>query len=88
MIEYLSGSIAFITSFIGLLPQIYKSFKTKSCQDVSMTMLVNYAVCSVAWIVYGTASESIFVLSSNIVGLVAASFLIVQKKILDAQNES
>ena len=88
MLEYLSGSIAFITSFIGLLPQLYKSFKTKSAQDVSMTMLVNYLVCSAAWIVYGTAAESFFVLFSNVVGLVAAGVLIVQKKYLDAQNGS
>ncbi|MBS0635465.1 MAG: PQ-loop repeat-containing protein [Verrucomicrobia bacterium] len=83
MIEYFSGVIACVTSFIGLFPQIYKSLKTKSASDISMTMLINYLVCSLAWIVYGSASESFFVLSSNIIGLLSATILIFQKRYYD-----
>lgn len=88
MIEYFSGVVAFITSFIGLFPQIYKSLKTRSASDISMAMLVNYVICSLAWIVYGSLSESFFVLLSNVVGLIAAMVLIIQKRYYDALDES
>jgi MtN3 and saliva related transmembrane protein len=88
MIEYLSGIIAFVTSFIGLIPQIYKALKTKSASDISMAMLINYMICSAAWIVYGSASESIFVLLSNIVGLISCIILIFQKRYYDSYKIS
>jgi MtN3 and saliva related transmembrane protein len=79
----LSGSIAFITSFIGLLPQVVKAMKTKSTQDLSMIMLINYVICSLAWIIYGGSTDSMFVLSSNIVGLIISFMLILLKRHYD-----
>ncbi|HHF7366053.1 TPA: SemiSWEET family sugar transporter [Legionella bozemanae] len=80
-----SGIVAFITSFIGLLPQIIKSLKTKSTQDLSMIMLINYLVCSVAWIIYGSSTDSFFVLSANVVGLLVSLLLILLKRHYDAR---
>lgn len=82
-IENFFGTIALITSIIGLLPQIYKSFKTKSTNDISMIMLLNYFVCSVSWIVYGICTNSSFVIWSNIVGLITSLISIIQKKHYD-----
>nr|WP_277396036.1 SemiSWEET family transporter [Legionella anisa] len=81
-----SGIVAFITSFIGLLPQIIKSLKTKSTQDLSMIMLINYLICSVAWIIYGSSTDSFFVISSNVVGLLVSLLLILLKKHYDARS--
>ena len=81
----LSGSIAFVTSFIGLLPQMYKALKTRCTQDVSMLMLINYFFCSLAWIIYGGYTDSMFVLSSNVVGLLTSLILILQKQYYDAK---
>ncbi len=80
-----SGIIAFITSFIGLLPQIVKSFRTRSTQDLSMVMLVNYLICSIAWIIYGSSTDSLFVVSSNVVGLIVSLLLILLKRHYDAR---
>ncbi|KTD70853.1 SemiSWEET family sugar transporter [Legionella tucsonensis] len=80
-----SGIIAFITSFIGLLPQIIKSLKTKSTQDLSMIMLINYFICSVAWIIYGSSTDSFFVISANVVGLIVSLLLILLKRHYDAR---
>ena len=84
----LSGSIAFITSFIGLLPQIFKAIKTQSTQDLSMWMLINYTACSLAWVVYGWSTGSFFVLSSNVVGSIISFMLIVLKRHYDARYNS
>jgi len=83
-IVVLSGTIAFITSLIGLLPQIIKALKTKSTQDISMLMVINYLLCSFAWIVYGAYTDSLFVLASNVIGLLTCCILILQKRYYDA----
>lgn len=80
------GTIALVTSFIGLLPQSYKAFKTKSTSDLSMIMLLNYVLCSFAWIIYGIYTQTGFVISSNIIGFVSAVLLILQKRYYDIQN--
>lgn len=80
-----SGIIAFTTSFIGLLPQIVKSLKTRSTQDLSMMMLINYLICSIAWIIYGSSTNSFFVISSNVVGLIVSILLILLKRHYDAR---
>jgi MtN3 and saliva related transmembrane protein len=81
---YIFGLIATITSFIGLMPQIYKTYKTKSAQDLSMLMLVNYLICSSAWIGYGLYTSSEFVVYSNIVCLISSMISIFQKRYYDA----
>lgn len=83
MIANIMGTIALVTSFIGLLPQSYKAFKTRSTQDLSMLMLMNYLVCSLAWIIYGICIHSPFVLYSNLVGAVSSITLIFQKQYYD-----
>ena len=85
--ESIFGTIALITSIIGLFPQVYKSYKTKSTKDVSMFMLINYLVCSVAWIIHGTEIGSAYVVWSNILGAGVASIAIFQKKIYERKLE-
>ncbi|MDR1391143.1 MAG: hypothetical protein LBI95_02105 [Holosporales bacterium] len=81
--EKVFGGIAFATSVIGLVPQIYKSFKTKSTGDISMIMLWNYFVCSASWIIYGLMVNSSFVIWSNVVGLITSLISILQKRYYD-----
>lgn len=78
------GVVASITSIIGLMPQIYKTYKTKSAEDVSMLMLVNFLICSMAWIGYGVLTDAYFVVFSNIVGLITSVVSILQKRHYDA----
>ncbi|MDR0329329.1 MAG: hypothetical protein LBH99_01445 [Rickettsia sp.] len=82
-IENFFGTLAFITSFIGLIPQIYKSAKTRSTSDVSMVMLINYLICSICWIIYGLCQDSIFVILSNVVGCITSLISITQKYYYD-----
>ncbi|HJD56619.1 MULTISPECIES: SemiSWEET family sugar transporter [Rickettsieae] len=84
-IEEFFGYIALITSLIGLLPQVYKAYITKSTHDISMLMLVNYLTCSVAWIVHGYCQGSIFVVLSNVAGLIISIISIIQKCYYDAR---
>jgi MtN3 and saliva related transmembrane protein len=85
-LENLLGWLAFLTSIIGLIPQIYKTFQVKSAQDLSFTMVLNYALGSLCWIAYGAITSTFYVLLSNVVGLGASLFLMGQKWYYDAQN--
>lgn len=86
LIQNAAGMIAFVTSFIGLLPQVYKAFKTRSTQDLSTVMLINYLICSFAWIVYGLYISSWFVLFSNVIGALTSLVLMAQKNYYDAKS--
>lgn len=83
MIQSLFGFIALITSFVGLLPQSFKAYKTRSTQDISLLMILNFLLCSVAWIIYGICINAGFVVASNIVGLLSSVLLIAQKRYYD-----
>lgn len=79
MIEDIFGTIACTTTIIGLIPQVYKTYITKSADDISMLMLINYLICSIAWIIYGYSTKSSFVIYSNYCGLITSIILIWQK---------
>lgn len=83
LIADIAGIIAVITSMIGLLPQVFKAVKTRSTTDVSMVMLINFLICSIAWIIYGGYANSIFVEVSNICGLFSCLILIMLKMYYD-----
>ncbi|MDA8562097.1 SemiSWEET family transporter [Gammaproteobacteria bacterium] len=82
-IEAISGTAALITSLIGLIPQIYKSALTRSTRDISLIMLINYAICSIAWMIHAFFIHSNFVFYSNIFGLITVFILLTQKWIFD-----
>lgn len=78
-----AGFVAFVTSVIGLFPQVYKALHTRSTNDISMFMLINFLICSIAWIVYGSYTQSMFVLLSNVLGLLSCLVLIFLKQCYD-----
>ncbi|MDR2667119.1 MAG: hypothetical protein LBB34_03360 [Holosporales bacterium] len=81
--ENFFGSVALITTIIGITPQIYKAFKTKSTQDISMVMLFNCFVCALSWLVHGILTKSVFVVWSNAASLIIAVISILQKRYYD-----
>lgn len=83
IVQSIFGFVALITSFIGLLPQSYKAYKTRSTQDISMLMIMNYLLCSLAWIIYGTCISAGFVVASNVVCMLSSVLLIAQKRYYD-----
>jgi MtN3 and saliva related transmembrane protein len=73
------GFIAFFTSCISLIPQIYRSYKTKSVNDLSILMLWNFCISSISWVVYGLYIEAMSVLLTNVFMSITAVFLLVLK---------
>jgi MtN3 and saliva related transmembrane protein len=80
MSESFFGFVASVTTVIGMVPQVWKAYRTKSVDDISMVMLVNCMVCSVSWMAYGALSRSVFVFWSNVFSVFVSAVAIHQKR--------
>lgn len=58
MIVDLIGFTAGILMTITMIPQIVKSYKTKSVKDISLLMLVLYVIAALLWMIYGILIKS------------------------------
>ncbi len=63
------GYVAAILTTIAFLPQLIRTFKTKSAGDVSLVMLVFFIIGLLFWIIYGWQTKSFPVLIANIITL-------------------
>ena len=63
----LFGFSAALLTTIAFLPQLYKTWKTKSADDVSLTMLISFLIGLICWIIYGLKINSIPILVANII---------------------
>ena len=66
MILFTISCIASLTSILSLIPQIIKIYKTRSSNDLSIAMIVNFLICSVSWVVYGFLTQTMTILVTNL----------------------
>lgn len=66
------GYIAGILVVISLLPQVIKSWRTKSTRDISLSRYVIYVIGLIFWVVYAVIIQNGPVAVMNGVGLVLA----------------
>ena len=81
--EWFFGKLAFVTTLIGLIPQIVKAHKTKSMGDVSMFMLLNCWVCAFAWLAHGLYVSDFDLIWSEIFCLIVTTISVAQKILYD-----
>lgn len=53
------GYSAGITSAIALAPQVLKSWKTKSTEDISLIWTIIYTFSMILWVVYGVMLKEV-----------------------------
>jgi MtN3 and saliva related transmembrane protein len=73
------GFVAGTLTAVAFLPQVIKTWRTRSCTDLSMMMLLAQSTGVALWIVYGVAIASLPVIMSNVVTLTLALLLLVFK---------
>jgi len=61
------GLNAGMLTTLSCLPQLIKSYKTKSTQDISMSMYVMLCIGFLLWIVYGVFMDSISLILTNVI---------------------
>ena len=79
IIREIFGYIALVTTIIGLIPQMYKTYKTKSARDLSLVMIWNCIICAASWLVYGIITKDKMVTTSNVIALCTSIVLVTQK---------
>ena len=48
----LIGYVAGIFTLLNMIPQVIKTYHTKSCEDISYGLILTYAISMLLWVVY------------------------------------
>ncbi len=75
----LFGFLAALLTTIAFLPQLYKTWQTKSADDVSLVMLILFITGLFCWIIYGFKINSIPILVANIITFIFNLSILVLK---------
>lgn len=75
LLEEIFGWIASILTTLIFIPQIYKAFKTRLTNDISMLMMILAVLGNAAWLTHAS-------LTGNMPLIVCASLIIIMSLIL------
>ena len=75
----LLGLIAGTLTTIAFLPQLLKTWKSKSAKDVSLVMMITFSIGIFLWIIYGFAIGAMPIIVTNAVTLVLALLILILK---------
>lgn len=73
------GLIAGVLTTIAYLPQLIKTWQSKSADDLSWSMLIILCLGIILWLVYGFSIHDIPIVAANIVTFMLASVILVLK---------
>ena len=85
-IDYL-GLIAGALTTVAFLPQLVKTYQSKSADDVSFLMFFLFGIGVILWGVYGWEIHAIPVVISNSITLILASSILVMKVIFSNKSD-
>jgi MtN3 and saliva related transmembrane protein len=77
-LEWLGFTAGFF-SMIAFIPQVYKTYKIKSAEDISIQTFVIYTISTILWTTYGFLFGKPAIYITNIVMLIISSTQIVLK---------
>jgi len=75
IVEYIGYFGSFLTS-ITFIPQVYKSWKSKSVGDLSVWMVLIIILSTITWLIYGFSISSGPVIVANTVVFVLSLLLL------------
>ncbi|CAN0578840.1 unnamed protein product [Laminaria digitata] len=75
----LIGGVAAVLTTIAFLPQVIKSWRSRSTQDVSLGMFLILNTGIVLWLIYGLILESRPLIYANTVTLILTGTILVLK---------
>lgn len=80
-IDYIQllGVIAGILTTVAFLPQVVKTWKSRSAKDLSLGMFSIFCLGVLLWLIYGLLVSDLPIILANLVTLVLALTLLVFK---------
>lgn len=73
------GLLAGTLTIISFLPQVFKIYKTRHARDISMPMWIMFLAGTILWITYGVLTESMPIITTNIIIGALCSSIIIMK---------
>lgn len=81
------GTVASILTTISFFPQVYKIYKEKSAEDISMACFVIIFASTLAWMLYGYLYTLYSVILTNAILSVFSALIIASKFIFAKKTE-
>jgi MtN3 and saliva related transmembrane protein len=72
----LLGLIAGTLTTISFVPQLLKTWRTKSAKDMSLPMLVSFCAGVLLWLVYGILLQATPIILANLITLILALIIL------------
>ncbi len=63
------GLVAAGLTTVAFIPQVHKTWKTKSAKDLSLGMYLIFTGGVILWLIYGILKEDIPIIAANVVTL-------------------
>ena len=73
------GLLAGILTTTAFVPQVYKTWKTRSAKDLSLSMFLIFVMGVLLWLLYGLLKRDLPVIAANSATLILAVTLLVFK---------
>jgi len=73
------GYVAATLTTIAFLPQVFKTWRSRSAKDVSLVMMITFSVGVFLWLLYGLAIQAMPVILANATTLILASLIVILK---------
>jgi MtN3 and saliva related transmembrane protein len=73
------GLLAALLTTASFVPQVYKTWKSKSADSLSLTMYLVFFVGIVLWLIYGIHLKSLAMIVANSITAVLSLLLIIFK---------
>ncbi len=76
MYTELLGYIAAICTTAAFVPQVLKTYKTKSAKSLSLGMFLLFTAGIILWLIYGFMINEYPIIAANVITLILAGLLI------------
>jgi len=73
------GLLAALLTTASFVPQVYKTWKSKSADSLSLTMYLVFFVGIISWLIYGIHLKSLAMIIANSITAVLSLLLIIFK---------
>ena len=73
------GTLAGIFTTIAFIPQVLKTWKTRSAQDISLLMFLLFSSGVLLWLIYGVLLQAFPVIIANGITLALSASILVLK---------
>ena len=73
------GMVAGLLTTIAFVPQVLKTWRTRSARDFSLPMLILFTVGIALWLAYGLLLHQVPIILPNVVTLILTAYILFMK---------